>query len=105
MPVKVVEEWLNSCSGCEISILNLGDTLLDLLPELNFVHIPVLMDHKYYGQTGQSQVMEIPEADISFSTGRLLETIGLSEAIYSNIFNGLIHSAIFVLLTEPFTQR
>ena len=52
MPVKVAEEWLNACSGCEISILNTGDALLDLLPELNFVHIPVLIDHKYFGQTG-----------------------------------------------------
>ena len=46
MPVKVAEEWLNSCSGCEISILNIGDALLDLLQELNFVHIRVLIDHK-----------------------------------------------------------
>ena len=52
MPVKVASEWLNSCSGCEIAILNLGETLLTVLPQLDFVHIPVLMDHKYFGQTG-----------------------------------------------------
>ena len=31
MPVNVVSEWLNACSGCEISILNTGEALLDLL--------------------------------------------------------------------------
>ena len=45
MPVKVAEEWLNACAGCEISILNTGEALLDLLPLLDFVHIPVLVDH------------------------------------------------------------
>ena len=69
MPVKVAEEWLNSCSGCEISILNTGDALLDLLPELNFVHIPVLIDHKYYGQTGENAELEIPEADVGIVSG------------------------------------
>ena len=62
MPVKVAEEWLNACAGCEISILNTGDALLDLLPELDFVHIPVLIDHKYYGQRGDKDTLEIPEA-------------------------------------------
>jgi coenzyme F420-reducing hydrogenase gamma subunit len=28
--VTVAEEWLNSCSGCEIAILNIGDVLVDL---------------------------------------------------------------------------
>jgi len=40
VPVTIAEEWLNSCSGCEIAILNIGEALLDLLPELDFVHIP-----------------------------------------------------------------
>lgn len=62
MAVKVAEEWLNACSGCEISILNTGEALLDLLPQLDFVHMPVLIDHKYFGQTGDKTVMEIPEA-------------------------------------------
>jgi F420-non-reducing hydrogenase small subunit len=69
MPVKVAEEWLNACSGCEISILNIGDALLDLLPELNFVHIPVLIDHKYFGQTGRGESIEIPEADVGIVSG------------------------------------
>jgi len=35
--VKVAEEWLNICGGCEVTILDIGEPLLDLLPELNFV--------------------------------------------------------------------
>ena len=69
MPVKVASEWLNSCSGCEIAILNLGETLLDLLPELDFVHIPVLMDHKHLGQLGDKEHMEIPKATVGLLSG------------------------------------
>ncbi|MFZ5587940.1 MAG: methyl viologen-reducing hydrogenase [Thermodesulfobacteriota bacterium] len=73
MPVRVAEEWLGSCSGCEIAILNLGETLLGLLPELNFVHIPVLIDHKYYGQTGQGDLhhLDIPAADVGIISGNI----------------------------------
>ena len=53
MAVKVAEEWLNICGGCEVTILDIGEPLLDLLGQLNFVHMPVLMDHKYFGQTGE----------------------------------------------------
>ena len=69
MPVKVASEWLNSCSGCEIAILNLGETLLDLLPQLDFVHIPVLMDHKHYGQLGDKTEIDIPKATVGLVSG------------------------------------
>jgi F420-non-reducing hydrogenase small subunit len=69
MSVKVAEEWLNSCSGCEISLLNIGEALLDLLPELDFVHMPVLMDHKYYGQSGEKTRLDIPEAVVGIVSG------------------------------------
>jgi len=69
MPVKVVEEWLNMCGGCECSILDVGEPILDLLPQLEFVHIPVLMDHKYFGQTGAGTKLEIPEADVGMISG------------------------------------
>jgi F420-non-reducing hydrogenase small subunit len=59
MPVKVVEDWLNACSGCEISILNIGDGLLDLLPQLEFVHMTALLDHKFYGQLGEGTAMDM----------------------------------------------
>ena len=69
MPVKVAEEWLNMCGGCECSILDLGEAIFDLLPKLEFVHMPVLMDHKYYGQTGEGEKLEIPEADVGLISG------------------------------------
>jgi F420-non-reducing hydrogenase small subunit len=69
--VKVAEEWLNICGGCEVTVLDIGEPLLDLLPQLEFVHIPVLMDHKYFGQTGEgdTNVIEIPEADVGIISG------------------------------------
>jgi F420-non-reducing hydrogenase small subunit len=69
--VKVAEEWLNICGGCEVTILDIGEPLLDLLPSLEFVHIPVLADHKYHGQTGEGDpnVIEIPEADVGIISG------------------------------------
>jgi F420-non-reducing hydrogenase small subunit len=67
--VKVAEEWLNICGGCEVSILDLGEKILDLLPSLEFVHMPVLMDHKYFGQTGEKSDLEIPQADIGMISG------------------------------------
>lgn len=67
--VKVASEWLNICGGCEVSILDIGEPLLDLLPSLEFVHIPVLMDHKYFGQTGEKSELEIPEADVGIISG------------------------------------
>lgn len=71
MAVRVAEEWLNICGGCEVTILDIGDELLDLLPSLDFVHIPVLMDHKYHGQTGEGDPskIEIPEADVGIISG------------------------------------
>jgi len=66
---KVAEEWLNICGGCEVTILDIGEPLLDLLPSLQFVHMPVLMDHKYFGQTGERAELEIPEADVGIVSG------------------------------------
>ena len=69
MPVKVAQEWFAICGGCEVTILDVGEPLLDLLPALEFVHMPVLMDHKLYGQTGEKSQAEIPEADVGIITG------------------------------------
>ena len=69
MTVKVSGEWLNSCSGCEISIVDMGERLLDVLNLVEFVHIPVLMDHKYYGQNGDRDHLGIPEADVGIISG------------------------------------
>ncbi len=69
MAVKIASEWLNACSGCEISILDMGERLLDVLALVEFVHIPALIDHKYYGQLGDRQHLEIPEADVGIISG------------------------------------
>ncbi len=85
MPVKVASEWLNSCSGCEVAILNLGETLLTVLPQLDFVHIPVLMDHKYFGQKGDGDLhhLDIPKATVGIITGgiRNQEHLEVAEAM------------------------
>ena len=69
MAVRVVEDWLNACAGCEISILNIGDPLLDILPLLEFHHMTALVDHKFFGQLGDKTDMEIPEADVAIVSG------------------------------------
>jgi F420-non-reducing hydrogenase small subunit len=70
MGVTTALEWLSSCSGCEISILNIGEDLVPIITEaLDIVHAPVLMDHKYFGQTGEGTVLTIPEATVGIVTG------------------------------------
>src|SRR4030042_6103960 len=69
MATKVAQEWFAICGGCEVTILDIGEPLLELLPKLQFVHMPVLMDHKYFGQTGDKTEMEIPEADVGIISG------------------------------------
>ncbi len=57
MGVTTALEWLGSCSGCEIAILNIGEDLVPIITEaLDIVHAPVLMDHKYFGQCGEGHV-------------------------------------------------
>ena len=67
--LKICEEWLHSCSGCEIAILNIGEDLIGLLEELDLVHMPILTDHKFFGQKGQGSQMDIPQADIGIVSG------------------------------------
>ena len=69
MPAKIASDWLNACSGCEIAIVDMGERLLKVLELVDFVHIPVLMDHKYYGQTGMGDHLDIPEADVGILSG------------------------------------
>jgi F420-non-reducing hydrogenase small subunit len=66
---RLAEEWFAICAGCEVTILDIGEPLLDVLKQVQIVHMPVLMDHKLYGQTGEGTEMEIPEADIGIITG------------------------------------
>jgi len=69
MALRVAEEWFAICAGCEITILDIGEPLLEILPKLEFVHMPVLMDHKLFGQTGDQPGPEIPEADVGIISG------------------------------------
>ena len=70
MGVTTNMEWLHSCSGCEIAILNIGEALVPIITEaLDILHCPVLMDHKYFGQTGEGTVLTIPQATVGIVTG------------------------------------
>jgi F420-non-reducing hydrogenase small subunit len=70
MAVKVASEWLNACSGCEISILNIGDAILDLIPEkIELVHIPALVDSKYFGPLGDGTELTLPQATVGLISG------------------------------------
>lgn len=57
--------WLHACSGCEIALLNSGDRLLALLDQVEIVHFPLLMDHKY----GAGEEPDLPEADFGLVSG------------------------------------
>ncbi len=80
MAARVAEEWLNACSGCEISVVDLGERLLKVLELVEFVHIPVLMDHKYFGQLGEGKHIHIPEADVGIISGSIRNTEHLEVA-------------------------
>ena len=47
----------------------MGERLLDILKVADFVHLPALMDHKYFGQLGNGKHLEIPEADVGIISG------------------------------------
>jgi len=69
MGVRVSSEWLNSCSGCEISIIDMGERLLDVLQVADIVHIPALVDSKYFGPLGDQKHLSLPEADVGLISG------------------------------------
>lgn len=81
MPAKVASDWLNACSGCEIAIVDMGERLLTVLELVEFVHIPALMDHKYFGQMGQGGHIDIPQADVGIISGGIRNTEHLEVAL------------------------
>lgn len=99
MAVRVAEEWFSICAGCEVSILDIGEPLLDILPKLEFVHMPVLMDHKLFGQTGEGVKAEIPGADVGIITGGIRneenKELALEMRARSTILIGLGSCACF----------
>jgi F420-non-reducing hydrogenase small subunit len=86
MTVKVASEWLNSCSGCEISIIDMGERLLDVLEVAEIVHLPALMDSKYFGQLGDGKHLETPKADVGIISGgiRNEEHVEVAEKMREN---------------------
>ncbi len=69
MAARLAEEWFAICGGCEVTILDIGEPLIDVLKQVEIVHMPVLMDHKLFGQTGEEAEMEIPAADVGLISG------------------------------------
>ncbi len=69
MAARLAEEWFAICGGCEVTILDIGEPLLDVLKQVQIVHMPVIMDHKLYGQAGEKAEMEIPEAEVGLISG------------------------------------
>lgn len=58
MKARISTEWLSGCSGCHVAMVDLHEKLLNLVDEVEFVRIPVLIDEKGY-----------PEADIGIVEG------------------------------------
>lgn len=58
MKATVSTEWLSGCSGCHIALVDLHEKLVNLVDEVEFVRVPVLMDEKGY-----------PQADIGIVEG------------------------------------
>lgn len=68
MALKVVLEWLGSCSGCEIAFLNMGEKLIELFTsDFEIVHAPLLMDNKYHEI--DDDTLSLPEADLGIVSG------------------------------------
>jgi len=84
-PAKLSFEWLHACCGCEISLIDAGPKLLDLLARVEIVHFPLIMDHKYRQDTGTDALM-LPEADIGVVSGGVAseEQLALLQAMRSS---------------------
>ena len=73
MKPKLSFEGLHACSGCEMALLNLGEQLLALFDQVEIVHFPLLMDHKY-GEHGDGGALSLPKADIGLVSGGVAHT-------------------------------
>jgi len=69
MPIKLAGESLNACSGCEISILDMGERLLKLLEFVSIIHFPLLMDSKQ--GKNNSRIVKLPKADVGLISGSI----------------------------------
>jgi len=69
MSVTLCSEALSGCSGCEMSLLDAGDGSLSLLKKFDIVHMPILMDHKYFSSVDGEQEIHIPRARLGLISG------------------------------------
>ena len=69
----------------EISLLDAGPKLLDLLARVEVVHFPLIMDHKYAQESGTDTLM-LPDADIGVVSGGVAsaEQLALLHAMRSS---------------------
>ncbi len=61
--MKVVIDWLASCGGCDVSILDLGVKILDVIEEFDIVYWPVALDFK------KKDLESLDKADIAIVNG------------------------------------
>jgi F420-non-reducing hydrogenase small subunit len=54
-----------------MSLLNAGGPSLSLLAGFDILHMPILMDHKYFGVGGPTQQIDIPKAGVGLISGGL----------------------------------
>lgn len=71
MPIKIAGESLNACSGCEISLLDMGENFFKLLDVAQIVHLPLLMDGKHIESPDNPQDLKLPKADIGLVSGSI----------------------------------
>jgi F420-non-reducing hydrogenase small subunit len=78
--LRLAWDMLAGCSGCEMALLDIGEPLLELLPALNLVHMPILQDPTW-GHEDNGLSVSIPEADVGLLSGciRTVEQAGLAE--------------------------
>ena len=71
MSLTLCSEALSGCTGCEMALLNTGGGSLGLLDKFEIVHMPLLMDHKYFGCRDATSEIHIPKACVGLITGGL----------------------------------
>lgn len=60
MRIKLAVYWTGSCGGCDVSFLELGPSLLDVLSQLEIVFWPALVDTK------REDLLKLPPRSIDF---------------------------------------
>jgi F420-non-reducing hydrogenase small subunit len=71
MSLALCSEALSGCAGCQAALLNTGGGSLGLLEKFEIVHMPILMDHKYFGPGEATNEIHIPRADVGLISGAI----------------------------------